>query len=248
MGSANSNVVMLVVLAPCAQPTFSPVAGTYTGTQTVTISTVTSGAAIYYTTDGSTPTFPVTGTTLLYSGPVSVAASETLKAVATKAGLANSTVGTAAYVINIPVPSTVVIGTVNSGASPFSGLWETQFDGYSSAAAPAGATGTCTPAIALGKAIMCLGYIPHDPWVGGGPYYILCGPVGTAQTFFTSLQLTKAGGTQHTFLQSAASFTVRQDNGDIWGGVGSAWPTWLWTTASDIDFADGINTTAVFNP
>jgi hypothetical protein len=36
--------------------TFSPAAGTYTTNQSVTISCATSGATIYYTTNGSTPT------------------------------------------------------------------------------------------------------------------------------------------------------------------------------------------------
>ena len=39
-----------------ATPTFSPAAGTYAKTQSVTISDATSGAIIYYTRDGSTPT------------------------------------------------------------------------------------------------------------------------------------------------------------------------------------------------
>src|SRR5581483_1639658 len=38
-----------------AAPTFSPAPGTYTGTQNVAISTITGGAAIRYTTDGSVP-------------------------------------------------------------------------------------------------------------------------------------------------------------------------------------------------
>ena len=36
-----------------AAPTFSPVGGTYTAAQTVTLSSTTSGALIRYTTDGS---------------------------------------------------------------------------------------------------------------------------------------------------------------------------------------------------
>ena len=39
-----------------ATPTFSPAAGTYSGAQSVTISDATSGATIYYTTNGTTPT------------------------------------------------------------------------------------------------------------------------------------------------------------------------------------------------
>ena len=45
-----------------ATPTFSPGAGTYSSTQSVTISTVTSGATLCYTTDGTTPTATVPGT------------------------------------------------------------------------------------------------------------------------------------------------------------------------------------------
>ena len=80
-----------------ATPTFSPAAGGYTSAQTVTISSATSGAAIYYTTDGTTPT---TGSTL-YSAPISVAVTETVKALAVKSGYTNSAVGSAAYTIAI---------------------------------------------------------------------------------------------------------------------------------------------------
>ncbi len=83
--------------AQVVTPTFSPVAGTYTSAQSVTISTTTSGASIRYTTDGSTPTSSV-GT--LYSSPVSVSSSLTLKAIAYKAGMTDSLVASAAYTIS----------------------------------------------------------------------------------------------------------------------------------------------------
>lgn len=79
-----------------ATPVAAPAAGSYTGSQAVTLTTVTPGASIRYTVDGSTPT-DVTGT--LYSGPVTIAASATLKAVAFKAGMDNSTVLTQVYSI-----------------------------------------------------------------------------------------------------------------------------------------------------
>ena len=72
--------------ASVATPTFSPGAGTYTGAQTVTISDFTSGATIHYTTDGRTPT---TGSTV-YSSPITVSTSETVKAIASSGQIATN--------------------------------------------------------------------------------------------------------------------------------------------------------------
>ena len=83
-------------------PIFSVPAGTYAAAQTVTITDGTSGAAIYYTTDGSTPTSAST----LYTGPVTVSKNETLQAVATASGLTGSSVTSAAYVIGLPTAAT----------------------------------------------------------------------------------------------------------------------------------------------
>ena len=83
-----------------AAPTFTPPAGTYIPAQDVAIATTTAGAAIRYTTDGSTPT-ATNGT--VYAGPVPVASSLTLKAVAYRAGWTTSPVTTGQYVIGLPV-------------------------------------------------------------------------------------------------------------------------------------------------
>jgi Chitobiase/beta-hexosaminidase C-terminal domain len=80
-----------------ATPTFSPVAGTYAGPQTVTISSSTAGGTIYYTTDGSTPTR--SSASISNGGTISVASSLTVKAIASVSNFADSQVGTAAYTI-----------------------------------------------------------------------------------------------------------------------------------------------------
>ncbi|HEY3706167.1 MAG TPA: FG-GAP-like repeat-containing protein [Terracidiphilus sp.] len=91
----NYRVRKVTYPGPTAAPTFTPAAGTYTGPQTVTITDATTGAAIYYTTDGSTPTTAST----LYSAPISVSTSETLKAIALATGDTVSAVASANYVI-----------------------------------------------------------------------------------------------------------------------------------------------------
>jgi len=77
-------------------PNFNPAAGTYSSAQTVSITTSTSGASIRYTTDGSVPSETV-GT--LYSGPVSIASTATLKAIAFETGMTDSPVTLGTYTI-----------------------------------------------------------------------------------------------------------------------------------------------------
>jgi hypothetical protein len=81
-----------------ATPTFNPGGGTYSSAQNVTITSATGGASIRYTLDGSTPT-STTGT--IYSGPVNISSTATLKAIAYESGFNNSTVASATYTISI---------------------------------------------------------------------------------------------------------------------------------------------------
>ena len=78
-----------------ATPTFTPVAGTYTGTQTVTIECETVGATILYKIgDGEYQT---------YTAPIEINESCTITAKATKDGWNDSEETTAEYIIEIPV-------------------------------------------------------------------------------------------------------------------------------------------------
>lgn len=77
-----------------AVPVFNPVGGTYSGGQAVTIIT-TSGATIYYTTDGTIPTT----SSPRYTGAISVSMTTTINAIAVKSGMANSVEASVTYTI-----------------------------------------------------------------------------------------------------------------------------------------------------
>ncbi len=77
-----------------ATPEFSPAAGVVAAGTVVTISTTTSGATIYYTTDGSDPTTSSTQGT-----SVTIDAAKTIKAFAVKDGMRDSEIATAAYTV-----------------------------------------------------------------------------------------------------------------------------------------------------
>jgi len=124
-GYTNSSVQPATYTLMVATPTFSVAAGNYSSSQTVTISTTTPSAKIYYTTDGSTPTTSST----LYSGAVTISDNTTLQAIGAESGYSNSAVASAAYTITLPAPTfspaagtytstqSVTISDANSGAS-----------------------------------------------------------------------------------------------------------------------------------
>jgi hypothetical protein len=105
-----------------ATPTLSPAAGTYSDPQSVSISDATSGATIYYTTNGTTPTT----SSSKYTGPITVSSTETLQAIAVATGDANSSAASAGYTINSASPdppSSSVISYPSGFAGHPSQLW-----------------------------------------------------------------------------------------------------------------------------
>ena len=111
----------LVSVGTVATPTFRPDGDTYTSSQSVTITCTTSSATIRYTTDGGTPS-STHGT--VYTGPVTISSSKTLKAVAYKSGMTNSAVATATYTITTPSESKMTVEMIKVPAGTFRMGWE----------------------------------------------------------------------------------------------------------------------------
>lgn len=96
--TVTASIQFSVNLEDVATPTFTPVAGTYYSTQNVEITCATADAEIRYTTNGDEPT----EASSLYSTPIEVSATTTIKAKAFKAGMTPSALATAAYTIVTP--------------------------------------------------------------------------------------------------------------------------------------------------
>jgi uncharacterized repeat protein (TIGR03803 family) len=106
----NSNVPFQVTTQQvAATPTISPDAGSYASAQTATITDATAGVAIYYTTDGSTPTTASN----LYSGEFAIPSTETLQAIAISSSYSASGVATAAYTIENPSNPAPVLNSLS---------------------------------------------------------------------------------------------------------------------------------------
>ena len=93
-------------------PVFSPAAESYNSVQAVSITDVTAGAAIYFTTNGTAPTASSTA----YTGPIKVSSTETLMAVAIAPEYTSSTVATAAYTITPPPATAAPVFSLAAGS------------------------------------------------------------------------------------------------------------------------------------
>jgi hypothetical protein len=85
------------ILVSAATPGFSVAGGAYTSIQSVALSTTTTGAKIYYTTNGTTPTT----SSALYTGAITVSATQTVEAIAVATGYSNSATGMAKYTLTL---------------------------------------------------------------------------------------------------------------------------------------------------
>jgi hypothetical protein len=119
-----------------ATPVCSPVPGSYTAAQSVTLSCATPGATIRYTTDNTEPN----ASSAVYTSSIGVSTSTTIKAKAFKSGLTASATATGSYIIN--APETMTLGEAldapqltwsSGGAAPWTGQTVVTHDGVGAA-------------------------------------------------------------------------------------------------------------------
>ena len=92
----SSDIAESIITLKTATPTFTPVGGTYTSEQNVTITSETEDAKIYYTIDGTEPTT----SSSTYSGSINVSETTTIKALAVYGEMENSDVASATFTIS----------------------------------------------------------------------------------------------------------------------------------------------------
>ncbi len=109
-GYIDSNVMTETYTFQVATPILSISGGTFTSNQSLTITSSTVGATIYYTTDGTTPTI----SSNLYTTAINIATTTTLKAVAIRSGYSNSSISSETYTIKVNVPIASPVGTSSS--------------------------------------------------------------------------------------------------------------------------------------
>ena len=99
-GTATS-VITINQQSPAATPVISPATGTYTSSQTVSITDSTAGSTIFYTTDGSQPTTSSTQ----YTAAFTVSTTTTVKAIATAPNFTQSATATSVITIQSGSPT-----------------------------------------------------------------------------------------------------------------------------------------------
>jgi len=111
-GSVASQILASMPIT--ATPAILPASGSYTTAQTITITDQTTGAVVYYTTDGSMPTSASTQ----YTGSFTLSTSGviTVNAIAIAPGAATSGPATATYTLTIP--DSQVVAAVEAEENP----------------------------------------------------------------------------------------------------------------------------------
>ena len=185
--SATTTVGLNITAEPgIPAPVFSLPAGSYLGTQSLTITDSPTGATIYYTNDGTTPTTSSTE----YTGPITVSSTETIEAIAAATGYSTSAVTTAAYTINISAPgftlyASPVSVSVPQGGSGTSTILATDVGGFTGTVALAatglssGVSASFAPGSAAGTQVLTLTASTSAPMTSSAVTVTITGTSGS---------------------------------------------------------------------
>jgi len=128
--SISFNLTVISAIQTLTAPTLSPSGGSYIGSVSITMQTPTSGASIYYTTNGSTPT----QSSALYTGPMTLTSTSVVKAKAFKSGYNPSPEASASFTITQPFNFSLSNSgdkSVNAGSSTTNTITATLVSGTS---------------------------------------------------------------------------------------------------------------------
>jgi len=261
IADSRSASVFIVNAAPAAAtPVISPSGGTFSSAQSVTIADTTSGAGIYYTTDGSTPTTSST----LYTKAIAVSQSETINAIATAANYSQSAVASAVFTISVPAAITVTPATPVAFGSVTIGSSSTQnftvqntgggtLTGTASVAAPFSITSGASYSLAAGASqtvtvkftpTAALSYSQSVTFTGGTGATGTVTGTGVAAPVITVTPATAlAFGTLAIGSSATQNFTVQNTGGGTLTGTASVVGWFSITSGASYSLAAGASQT-----
>ena len=254
LGWAPSEVATAAYTFTVATPQFSPAGGPYASDQSITISSFTPGATIYYTTNGSTPTTssPVYSTAISVPGP---STTETVQALATKSGWTNSAVASATYIINTPffwTQTGAASTTWSSIACSSDGTHLAAVDIYGDiiTSTDSGATWTArTPPANETLSSIASSFDGTHLAVGAGPYIFTSTDSGATWTSYYGIGGAVASSSNGTHLAVAGgSIWTSTNSGATWNNkTPYSAPTWIATsvTPSIASSSDGTHLAVV---
>src|SRR6266568_62221 len=201
-GMTNSGVASATytVQQQVATPAFSPGGGTYTGSVTVTINDASSGATIYYTTNGSTPTT----SSVVYTGALTFTQTTTLKAMAAASGMTNSGVANATYTVQ----QQVATPTFSPGGGTYTGSVTVSINDASSGATIYYTTNGSTPTTSSAVYSGALTFTQTT----------------TLKAMAAASGMTNSGVANATYTVQQQSFTLTVSKTDLGGGTVTSSP------------------------
>jgi len=218
-GVGTQTAQLVITVPQAAAPTFSEGTGTYTGTQSITMST-TAGTVICYNTSGTAMTVGsgCTGGTQYTGTVVAVSSSETLYAVAGGPGYTQSSVASATYTINTQATAPTFsegTGTYTGTQSITMSTTEGTVICYNTSGAAMTVGSGCTGGTQYTGTAVAVSSSETLYAVAGGPGYTQSSVASAVYTinFYFTLTLTELGNGTGTVTDNTTQINCSEANG-----------------------------------